>query len=68
MFELPQLVEIYRHKNSQSVSLATWLLFLIASTAWLIYGIRNKLRPIIIIHLAYIAIETTVVVGILLYS
>lgn len=67
LFEIPQAINIYTQKNSHTVSLATWSLFFVASVAWLIYGLRHKLRSVVIIQIIYMVIEASVVVGILLY-
>lgn len=67
LFEIPQAVNIYTLKSSDTVSLATWSLFFVASVAWLISGIRHHLRSIIIIQSIYMIVEATVVVGILIY-
>jgi uncharacterized protein with PQ loop repeat len=68
LFEIPQAYDIYSQKSAHTVSLATWSLFFIASVAWLIYAIRNKLRAIMIIQIIYMVLEASVVVGILKYS
>jgi uncharacterized protein with PQ loop repeat len=67
LFELPQAYDIYTQKSSNTVSLTTWAMFFVASIAWLVYGIRHKLRSIIIIQIVYLIIEASVVVGILIY-
>jgi uncharacterized protein with PQ loop repeat len=68
LFELPQAVDIYRNHSANDVSLSTWSLFFIASVAWLVYGIRNRLKSIIVVQIIYMIIEATVVVGIVRYS
>jgi uncharacterized protein with PQ loop repeat len=67
LFEIPQAINIYTLKSSDTVSLATWSLFFVASVAWLVYGIRHHLRSIIAIQVIYMVVEATVVVGILMY-
>jgi uncharacterized protein with PQ loop repeat len=68
LFEIPQAVTIYRDQSASDVSLSTWSFFFVASVAWLIYGIRNRLKSIIVIQAIYMAVEATVVAGILRYS
>jgi uncharacterized protein with PQ loop repeat len=68
LFELPQAFSIYTAKNAHSVSLATWSLFFMASLAWLVYGLRQRLQAVVAIHVLYMSIEATVVVGILHYG
>lgn len=68
LFEIPQAVNIYTQKSAHTVSLTTWTLFFVASTAWLIYAIRNRLRAIMLIQIIYMILEALVVVGIIRYS
>lgn len=68
LFEVPQAVNIYTEKSAHTVSLTTWALFFVASVAWLVYGIRNHLKSIIIIQIIYMIIEAAVVIGIVHYS
>jgi uncharacterized protein with PQ loop repeat len=67
LFEIPQAYTIYTTHDAQSVSLATWGFFFIASIVWGIYAIREKLLPIFVTSVLYLVIEATVVIGILLY-
>lgn len=68
LFEVPQAVTIYTQKSADQVSFATWTLFFLASIAWLIYGIRHKLKLIIAVQIAYMVIEGFVVIGLILYA
>ncbi len=68
LFEIPQAVNIYTQKSAHTVSLTTWVLFFLASIAWLIYGVRNQLKSIMAIQILYMIIEASVVIGILRYS
>jgi len=68
VFELPQLIKIFAEKTAAGVSLMTWSFFVIFSIPWLIYGIVHKEKPIIILYLLWIIIDSSIVVGILLYS
>ena len=68
MFEVPQAITIYTQKSADSVSFATWALFFMASIAWLVYGIRNRLKLIIAVQIAYMVIEAIVVIGIIKYA
>ena len=66
--ELPQLIKIFLEKTAAGVSLFTWFFFVIFSIPWLFYGIVHKDKPIIVIHLLWIIIDSAIVVGILLYG
>jgi len=68
LFELPQLVEIYRNRSSQNVSLVTWGYFLLADMVWLIYGLRHGLRPVVITYCLYLLVEGAILAGIFAYG
>ncbi|MDN5274291.1 MAG: hypothetical protein JWP06_192 [Candidatus Saccharibacteria bacterium] len=67
LFEIPQVVEIYRTKSAQNVSLITWSFFALSNLAWIAYAIRHKLWPLVLIYSIYFVLETCIVAGILLY-
>ena len=68
MFELPQAWRIYTTHSAADVSLSTWSFFVAANIVWIIYAVRNKLRLLVGIYSLYMAIECSIVAGILLYS
>ena len=68
LFELPQAYAIYKHQNADNISLSTWGFFVLSSVAWIIYAVRNKLKPLIITYILYICIEGSIVIGILIYG
>ncbi|MCL4106739.1 UNVERIFIED_CONTAM: hypothetical protein GTU68_048183 [Idotea baltica] len=45
---LPQVIKIYKSKNTSDISLSMYLLFTSGVLLWLIYGIMIKDTPIII--------------------
>ncbi len=67
LFEIPQAYTIYTTRSAESVSLATWAFFFIASLVWAVYAVREKLMPVLVTSVLYFVIEGSVVVGILLY-
>ena len=68
LFELPQAYLIYNNKNADGVSALTWSYFAVSSVVWLIYGLRRKLKPVILACSFYLIIETIIVIGILKYN
>lgn len=67
LFEIPQVVEIYRTKSAQDVSLITWSFFALSNLAWIAYAIRHKLWLLVLIYSLYFILEICIVIGILLY-
>ncbi|MBW6451606.1 MAG: SemiSWEET transporter [DPANN group archaeon] len=45
---IPQIVTIYKTKDTKSISLKMYLLFCSGITLWLIYGLLKKDLPIIL--------------------
>jgi len=66
-FELPQLINIVASKSADNVSLITWGYLAISSLAWLIYGIKRKMKPLIVSYILYVLVESSVVVAIVLF-
>ena len=67
LLELPQAYQIYTRHSARDVSFATWLFFAMSSVVWSIYGIKRKQPAIAVSSLLYLVIETTIVIGILMY-
>lgn len=68
LFELPQAWKIYATQSANDVSLSTWGFFVISNAAWILYAIRNKLLPLIVVYSLFMVIEVSIVIGILIYS
>lgn len=67
LFEFPQAYDIYTAKSAEHVAVSTWVCFLLASTVWIAYGIRNKLLPVIVTYSLYFIMELIIVIGIVMY-
>ncbi len=65
---IPQIIDIYRSKDADSLSLLSWLLFMLASLIWLAYGIKIKNRPLIASSVLWVFTELVLIVGIILFS
>lgn len=68
LFELPQAYIIYSNQDARGVSVLTWAYFAISSIAWVTYGIRKRIRPVVFAYSLYLVIETSIVIGIIRYS
>ncbi|HSE60877.1 MAG TPA: PQ-loop domain-containing transporter [Candidatus Saccharimonadales bacterium] len=68
LFELPQAWQIYATQSARDVSLPTWIFFCIADVVWIVYACKLKSVPLQVTYSLYLAIEISIVVGILLYS
>lgn len=45
---IPQAIKVIRSKNTKSISLAMYIMFVFGTILWLIYGIAKVLWPVII--------------------
>lgn len=68
MIAIPQVLQIYITKQATGLSLLTWGTFGLFGFIFLAYGFVHKLRPYIIMQLIWITVNTSIVVGILLYG
>ena len=64
---LPQIYSIYSTHKVSGVSLATWLLILIVTFPWILYGVAHKDNSIIVSFTLWEVANLSVVVGVLLY-
>jgi uncharacterized protein with PQ loop repeat len=68
LFEIPQALSIYGSKDASGVSGITWIFFACSSAVWLVYGWREKIKPLVVAYSLYLTIETSIVIGIIMYS
>ena len=67
LFTLPQFLQIWSHKQAQGVSLATWVAYACLSALWLIYGLVNKQKQLILSQTLLVMLDIGVVVGVIAY-
>ncbi len=65
---IPQILKIWINKQTDGISVTTWIGFLVSSVFWLLYGVIHKQKPIIITNIAAIFAHTSVIFGILLFK
>ncbi|MBI2037119.1 MAG: hypothetical protein HYT14_02050 [Candidatus Liptonbacteria bacterium] len=65
---IPQMYELVRTKDAGSVSLASWVLFLLISVPWLAYGVAHKDRQIFWSSAIWLFADLIVVGLIIVYS
>lgn len=68
LMNFPQIYKIYSEQIASGLSLISWSLYAICDIPWIIYGIVHKEKPIITAYILWFLTNTTVIVGILLYS
>lgn len=65
---IPQLLKVWTEKNVESLSLLTWMGFVIGSVFWILYGIVHKQKPIIFINTCLATVQAVILLGIILFS
>jgi len=60
---MPQVYSIWV-QGSKGVSVISWIAYLVASLIWLVYGVKHKDRPIIIVEAIWVVLEVLIVAGI----
>ena len=61
---LPQAIEIFQG-NAEGVSVISWMSFLVCAALFLAYGLKNRVFPMIISNVLWIAMDSLVVIGLL---
>ena len=63
LMTVPQVVSVWRHGGA-GVSLASWVVYLASSVAWLVYGIRKRDVTIWVVCIGWILVDGAIVLGI----
>jgi len=64
----PQIMNVWVYHQVEGLSLVTWSTYVITSSFWLIYGIIHKERAIILVNIAWILSNVSLVVGIIIFG
>ncbi len=64
---LPQLIRVWIYQDVRGLALLTWMGFLAGSMFWLMYGIFNKVKPLILAYSVSTIIHLFIVIGIMLF-
>ncbi|SEQ75440.1 SemiSWEET family sugar transporter [Thalassovita taeanensis] len=65
---LPQAIQVWRTRDTKSLSLTANLLFLLTVTLWLIYGVMITDWPIIVANIASVSAMIAIVAAKLKYK
>lgn len=64
---LPQVYKLYQIKDSSEIASITWILWTILTIPLLIYSIKHKAKPLIILYSLWLAVYALMLAGIILY-
>jgi uncharacterized protein with PQ loop repeat len=62
---IPQVYDIW-FLGKDAVSLITWLAYAVVAVIWLLYGLKHKDMPIIIVQILWLIVDAAIISGILL--
>ncbi|MDN5274270.1 MAG: Sugar transporter SemiSWEET [Candidatus Saccharibacteria bacterium] len=65
LMTIPQIIDIYSHPGEGYISVLTWVLYAVASLMWLVYGLYNHNKPLILTGILWLIMEVLVIAGIL---
>ena len=68
LMTLPQVLQIWTTKDAHNVSLIAWVLYIFASSVWLLYGLKIGNKALAVTGALWIAVDAAVVAGILLWG
>lgn len=68
IFTIPQATEIWLNRTAAGVSSITWIVYLINTIIWTVYGILHKEKPVIFTFSLMTIINILVVAGIIAFG
>ena len=60
---IPQVIRIFRYKSATDVSLVFSIMLLTGGVLWLLYGILDRLLPIILWNVLGVSLTSTLLIG-----
>jgi uncharacterized protein with PQ loop repeat len=64
---LPQVLLIWNQHQTAGVSLFTWSAYTVLSVIWLVYGVLQKQKPLILSQGFALVVDVVVVLGLLIF-
>ena len=65
---IPQVYKIFKRKSAQDISIVSYLVVLISSVVWVLYGLEIQSFPLVITNLIGCFIVVFITVGWFLYG
>jgi uncharacterized protein with PQ loop repeat len=61
---LPQLYSIWVTKTN-GVSVVSWIAYLVIAVMWLVYGLRHRSVPIVMVQVLWVIIDAAIIIGLI---
>jgi uncharacterized protein with PQ loop repeat len=68
LMTIPQVLTIWVGHQAAGVSLLTWSTYLLSAVLWLWFGIQRQDKNIYLPCVGWIALDTAVIVGVVIYG
>jgi uncharacterized protein with PQ loop repeat len=65
---IPQVLTIWVGRHAAGVSLFSWTAYLVTASLWLWYGIQERDRNIYLPCIGWIALDSAVILGTIIYG
>lgn len=65
---LPQIFKIYNSKSAVDLSIHAYVLYIVFEVAFFFYGVKYKLKPIVIASVLWLVVYVCIILGIALYG
>lgn len=65
---IPQVLQLYTTRQAAGLALLSWVTYTILNMVWIFYGYKHHEKPIVLTNIALVVLNSTVVVGIILFS
>ena len=68
VFVIPQATKIWINQDATGVSAISWTGFTLLAVIWLLYGIAHKEKPLIVMYIGLVIIQSFVALGAFIYG
>ena len=68
LMTIPQVITIWLERKVEGISIITWSSYAVLSIFWISYGLIHKEKPIILANVLFLFVNTTIVIGVLIFN
>jgi uncharacterized protein with PQ loop repeat len=67
LLTIPQVLNIWWHKNAAGVSPITWGAYLLGAMVWCVYGVMHKEKPLVFTYSIWMFLDLIIMIGAIIY-
>ena len=68
LMTIPQVITIWLERKVEGISIITWSSYVVLAIFWISYGLIHKEKPIILANFLFLFVNTTIVIGVLIFN